>query len=148
MKSYRNLQLNFGRLEHLLICTSCHAESQMLRLDPFKQAAGLGYFHLPTMGNTSQNSAVRILTWLLLFSVNVCSQSGPPSFCFRCNCCSVQAPNIVQTLFYQSQLYCILTSHPRTSAHSSFIVFNYVYMYICVGVCVPLCGVFVSAHRS
>lgn len=78
------------------------------------------------------------------------SQSAPPSFCFRCNCCSVQAPNIAQTLFYQSQPYCILTSHPRLSAHSSFIVSNYVYMYmyICVGVCVHLCGVFVSAHRS
>lgn len=68
--------IKFWKVGALTYLYYLHAESQMLRLDLFKQAAGLGYFHLPTMGNTSQNSAVRILTWLLLFSVNVCLPVG------------------------------------------------------------------------
>lgn len=136
MKSYRNLQSNFGRLEHLLICTSCHEESQMLRSDPFKQAAGLGYFHLPTMENTSQadlqsESQLGFHYFLPMFA----SQTAPHSFCFRCECCSFQSPNIAQTLFYHNQHYCVLTSHLRLSA-----ILLLLFLIMCTCTCTSVWG--------
>lgn len=148
MESYRNLQSNFGRLGHLLICTSYHAESQMLRLDSFKQAAGLppSYHGKHKPGRP----AVSILTWLLLFSANVCLPVCTTFVLFQMYLlfCPV-SKHCTDAVLSQSTLL-----HPFFSStalsNSSFIAFNYVYMYmyICVGVCVHLCGIFVSAHRS